>query len=270
MTDRALTPETESLPHPVAIERAAPPFTLAVDVGGSHVKASVLDRNGSMIAAPVRVRTPQPATPQALLRAVDSLARVLPKFDRISVGFPGFVRRGRVFTAPNLGTERWAGFQLDRALTRRLRKPARVLNDADVQGLGAIEGRGLECVLTLGTGIGSSLFQDGRLLPHLELGQHPLLKGKTYDQYLGNAAADKKGVHTWNRRLRKTISIVRTLVNFDRLYLGGGNTRLIDFELPRDVKVTPNADGMIGGVHLWDAALDPIFAPPRRKPRLRR
>jgi len=269
MTDTALKLETEPLPRPVAVERAAPPFTLAIDVGGSHVKASVLDRGGAMVAAPVRVRTPQPATPQALLRAIDSLARMLPRFDRISVGFPGFIRRGRVYTAPNLGTESWAGFQLDRALTRRLRKPARVLNDADVQGLGAIEGNGLECVLTLGTGIGSSLFQDGRLLPHLELGQHPLLKGETYDQYLGNAAADKKGAHAWNRRLRKTIAIVRTLVNFDRLYLGGGNTRLIDFDLPRDVKVTPNADGMIGGVHLWDTALDPVFAAPRRKSKTR-
>lgn len=271
MTHPAMPPETEPLPRPVAIERAAPPFTLAIDVGGSHIKASVLDRDGAIIAAPVRLRTPQPATPQALLRAIHSLARTLPRFNRVSVGFPGYVRRGRIHTAPNLGTERWAGFQLDRALTRRLRKPARVLNDADVQGLGAIEGHGLECVLTLGTGVGSSLFQDGRLLPHLELGQHPLLKGKTYDQYLGNAAADKKGVHTWNRRLRKTISIVRTLVNFDRLYLGGGNTRLIDFDLPRDVKVTPNADGMIGGIHLWDTVLDLIFAPPpRRKSKLRR
>ncbi|HYL32900.1 MAG TPA: ROK family protein [Stellaceae bacterium] len=265
-----MTREAGHLPNAATIERATPPFTLAVDVGGSHVKASVLDRTGVMIAAPVRVRTPQPATPQALLRAISDLTRMLPHYDRISVGFPGFVRRGRVHTAPNLGTERWAGFQLDRALTRQLHKPARVLNDADVQGLGAIDGRGLECVLTLGTGIGSSLFDDGRLLPHLELGQHPLLKGKTYDQYLGNAAVDKKGARTWNRRLRKTIEIVRTLVNFDRLYLGGGNTRLIDFKLPRDVKVVPNADGMTGGVHLWDAMLDPIFASPRPTADLRR
>ncbi len=270
MIDSAMTSETQPLPRAVTIEGAAPPFTLAIDIGGSHIKASVLDRGGAMVATPVRIRTPQPATPQALLRAIDGLARLLPSYNRISVGFPGYVRRGRVHTAPNLGTESWAGFQLDRALSRRLRKPARVLNDADVQGLGAIEGRGLECVLTLGTGIGSSLFQDGHLLPHLELGQHPLLKGKTYDQYLGNAAADKKGPRVWNRRLRKTIGIVRTLVNFDRLYLGGGNTRLIDFDLPRDVKVTPNADGMIGGVHLWDAALDPVFAPPRRKAKVSR
>src|SRR5579863_9571434 len=181
------------LPRAVEIARAVPPFTLAIDIGGSHVKASVLDRRGAMVAAPVHVRTPQPATPEALLRAIQGLARMLPAYDRASVGFPGYVRLGRVYTAPNLGTERWAGFQLDRALTRRLKKPARVLNDADVQGLAAIEGCGLECVLTLGTGIGSSLFQDGHLLPHLELGQHPLHKGKTYDQYLGNAAADKKG-----------------------------------------------------------------------------
>lgn len=254
-----MTEDPGSLPRAAAIERATPPFTLAIDIGGSHVKASVLDRGGAMIAAPVRVRTPQPTTPAALLRAVAGLARTLPAYDRVSAGFPGYVRRGRVYTAPNLGTEHWTGFQLDRALTKRLRKPARVLNDADVQGLGAIEGRGIECVLTLGTGVGSSLFEDGRLLPHLELGQHPIAKGKTYDQYLGNAAADKKGTRTWNRRLSKTIEIVRTLVNFDKLYLGGGNTRLIDFELPRDVKIVPNADGMTGGVNLWDATLDPIF-----------
>ncbi len=254
-----------SSPRPAGIARAAAPFTLAIDIGGSHVKATVLDRGGAMIAAPARVPTPQPATPAALLRAIAGLARILPAYDRIAAGFPGYVRHGRIHTAPNLGTDYWAGFQLDRALAKRLAKPARVLNDADVQGLGAIQGRGLECVLTLGTGIGSSLFQDGRLLPHLELGQHPIAKNKTYDEYLGNAAVEKKGVRAWNRRLAKAIEIVRTLVNFDRLYLGGGNARLIDFELPRGVRITPNADGLIGGVHLWDAALDPIFEPPRRR-----
>jgi polyphosphate glucokinase len=247
------------LPRAGAIARALPPFTLAIDVGGSHVKACVLDRGGAMVAASVRVGTPRPPTPEALLRAIEGLARILPNYDRVSVGFPGYVRFGRIRTAPNLGSERWAGFQFDRALARRLKKPARVLNDADVQGLAAIEGRGVECVLTLGTGIGSSLFQDGLLLPHLELGQHPIAKNKTYDQYLGNAAMEKKGRRVWNRRLRKTIDIVRTLVNFDRLYLGGGNTRLIEFDLPRDVKITPNADGIIGGVHLWDTNLERLF-----------
>lgn len=260
----------DPLPRAVEIERAVPPFTLAIDVGGSHVKASVLDRGGAMVAAPVHVQTPHPATPEALLRAIEGLARTLPGYDRISVGFPGYVRFGRVHTAPNLGSERWAGFRLDRALARRLKKPSRVLNDADVQGLAAIEGRGLECVLTLGTGIGSSLFQDGLLLPHLELGQHPITKNKSYDQYLGNAALEKKGRRVWNRRLRKTIDIVRTLVNFDRLYLGGGNTRLIDFDLPRDVKIRPNADGIIGGVHLWDQNLDSVFERPRRNGPARR
>ncbi|MDE2166900.1 MAG: ROK family protein [Alphaproteobacteria bacterium] len=255
---------TGPLLRATAIARADPPFTLAIDIGGSHIKASVLDRGGAMVAAPVRVRTPRPATPEALLRAIAGLARTLPSYDRISAGFPGYVRHGQIRTAPNLGTESWAGFRLDRALARRLKKPARVLNDADVQGLGAIEGRGLECVLTLGTGIGSALFQDGSLLPHLELGQHPIAKNKTYDQYLGNAIAEKKGRRVWNRRLRKTIDIVRTLVNFDRLYLGGGNTRLIDFDLPRDVKITPNADGIVGGVRLWNANLDPAFERPRR------
>jgi polyphosphate glucokinase len=241
------------------------PFTLAIDIGGSHVKASVLDRDSKMVAQEARVTTPRPATPRALLQAIVQLTRVLPTYDRVSAGFPGYVRDGRVHTAPNLGTSSWAGFRLNRALARRLKKPARVLNDADVQGLGAISGRGIECVLTLGTGIGSSLFQDGQLLPHLELGQHPIAKGMTYDQYLGNAALKKHGTHHWNRRLRKAIAIVRTLTNFDTLHLGGGNARLIDFKLPPRVKVAPNADGITGGVRLWDSTLDEAFGRGKRR-----
>lgn len=246
---------------------ATKPLTLAIDIGGSHVKASVLDAAGRMVAPEQHLPTPSDSTPKAVLGVIAALAERLPAFDRVSAGFPGYVivDKGVIKTAPNLGTPAWHGFALAAALSEQLKKPARVLNDADVQGLGVIAGKGLELVLTLGTGIGSSLFKDGRLLPHLELGQHPIRKRKTYDAYIGDAALKRKGPVRWNQRLRRVIAIVEVLVNYDLLHLGGGNARLIDFPLPENVKRADNVGGITGGVKLWDPALDDLFPPTTRK-----
>jgi polyphosphate glucokinase len=239
----------------------AKPRTLAIDIGGTHIKASVLDPNGKMLAPEVMEPTPHPTTPRALLGTVARLSDHLPPFERISAGFPGYVKRNIVHTAPNLGTELWRGFNLAEALTARFGKPARILNDADVQGLGVISGKGFECVLTLGTGIGSSFFYNGRLLPHLELGQHPVRGNMTYDRYIGDAVRRSKGRPKWNQRLKKALAIVATFVNYDTLYLGGGNARRIDFKLPPQVKLASNVNGITGGIHLWNRELDDLFAP---------
>ena len=240
---------------------AAQPRTLAIDIGGSHIKASVLDPRGKMLALEVSEPTPHPATPRALLGTVARLTDQLPPFERISAGFPGYVKRNVVYTAPNLGTEHWQGFALADALTARFGKPARILNDADVQGLGVILGKGFECVLTLGTGIGSSFFYNGRLLPHLELGQHPIRDDLTYDRYLGDAVRRGKGRKKWNARLKKALAIVTSLVNYDTLYLGGGNAQRIDFKLPPQVKLAANVNGITGGIHLWRPELTELFTP---------
>ena len=234
-------------------------LTLAIDIGGTHLKASVLDRSGTEVAKRVEVATPHPAPPQVVLSLLEELAQSLPKYDRVSAGFPGVVKHGEVMTAPNLGTADWHGFPLAAELTRRFRTPARVLNDAEVQGLGVIKGRGLECVLTLGTGLGSAIYRDGELMPHLELGQHPIRKNKTYDQFVGSAALRKHGAAKWNRRVRRMIEAVRTLLDFDHLYLGGGDAARIDFELPPDVTTVSNEAGITGGVRLWEPALDRVL-----------
>lgn len=228
------------------------PFTLAIDIGGSGLKATVLDAAGRMIVRRVRVATPQPSRPDTVVDAIEALVAPLPAYDRISAGFPGVVHDGKVITAPNLGTPEWRAFPLEAVLARRLARPARVLNDAEVQGLGIVAGRGLEVVLTLGTGIGSAVFRDGRPTPHLELAQHPIRKDKTYDMYLGNTARLAITPEKWNRRVRRTIGIVRTLLNFDMLYLGGGNAQHVRFELPPDVKLADNIAGLTGGVRLWE------------------
>ncbi|WP_428535447.1 ROK family protein [Rhodopila sp.] len=234
-------------------------LTLAIDIGGSRLKAGVLDQNGTMAAGPNRVDTPAQPTPAAVVDALIGLTGAMGAFDRISVGFPGVVRGGEVLTAPNLGTPAWQHFQLTATLTDRLGKPARMLNDAEVQGLGVIRGKGLECVLTLGTGMGFALFQDARPAPHLELSQHPIHKGKTYDQFIGSVAFKQVGPKRWNRRLQRVLGCITTLVGFDTLAIGGGNAKHLTLELAPNIRLVSNEAGITGGVRLWDKALDAVF-----------
>lgn len=226
--------------------------TLSVDVGGSHVKASVLGARGEMIHDAVKVVTPPDVTPARLVSVVADLAKELPEFDRVSVGFPGVVRGGVVRTAPNLGTERFADFDLAAAIEKKLGAPTRVCNDADVQGFGAISGKGVEVVITLGTGFGSSIFEDGRLGPHLELAHHNFRHDHTYEEELGERALEKDGKKKWNAHLQEAIDSLRALTCFDHLYIGGGNSRHVKLELPDDVSVVDNTAGILGGVRLWD------------------
>jgi len=234
-------------------------LVLCIDIGGSHIKASVADPRGRLVGPVVRHDTPARASPQHVLGVIGALEKDLPRYDRISAGFPGVVRSGRIITAPNLGTKAWRGFDLAGHLTRMLGKPARILNDAEVQGLGVISGKGLELVITLGTGFGSALYRDGEIMPHMELGQHPMWHDETYDQYLGHAALLAKGPKKWNRRLERALGFIATLLDYDRLYIGGGNVKTVSLRLPKNVKRVANEAGITGGARLWDAVHDRLF-----------
>ena len=229
---------------------ATGPYTLAIDVGGTGLKVGILDSRGGMIVPRVRIDTPYPFTPGVLIDSVADMVRDLPGFDRISLGFPGFVRDGKVLTAPEFGIEKWASFALADALTERFGTPARILNDAEVQGYGAISGKGLELVLTLGTGAGTALFRDGQLMPHMELAQHVIRKDKTYNEYVGDHVLKKIGRKRWSEHVLKTIQILHDLLLYDTLYLGGGNAGNVK-NLPEDVIIVSNDLGLTGGVRLW-------------------
>ncbi len=224
--------------------------TLAVDVGGTGVKVILLNERGRPISERQRVDTPRPATPDAVLAAVDSLTSKLGPFDRASVGFPGVVKRGATLTAHNLDPS-WVGLDLEKTLARKWRKPVRVANDAAVQGYAAIHGKGVELVITLGTGLGSSLFTSGHLVPGLELAHHPWKKKLTYEEYLGKKGFERLGRKRWNKEVEKAIQQIESLFNYDHLYIGGGNATKIDFALPPHVTRVPNEDGLLGGVALW-------------------
>jgi polyphosphate glucokinase len=228
--------------------------TLAIDVGGSHLKASVLNEDGRLTVDRVRVTTPVGAKPDKIVATLAELVEPLPPFDRISVGFPGVVRNGTVLTAPNLGNDDWKGFKLAEALGAKLGKPVKVLNDAEMQGMAVIKGHGMEIVITLGTGFGTALFMDGRRAPHLELSHHPFRKGETYDEHLGNAARKRVGNKKWNKRVRKAIKTLRVLANFDHLYIGGGNAKKVSIDLDPDVTLVSNEAGIEGGLAAWREA----------------
>ncbi len=230
--------------------RPQPLRTLAIDIGGTGIKAVVLSATGKPLTERSRVKTPRPATPEAVINTIVELAKAQGEFDRVSVGFPGVVRRGITLNAPNLNGK-WEGFRLADALSKKLGVPVRVANDADVQGFGVISGHGVELVVTLGTGFGSGLFVDGKLVPNLELGHHPFQKGKTYEELLGDAVLKKVGKKKWNKRLVRAIRTLDLVFNYDLLYIGGGNAERATVKLPSNVKIVSNVAGLLGGLALW-------------------
>ncbi len=221
-----------------------------MDIGGSGVKVMVLDEAGNPLTERSRVKTPQPPKPEAIIDAIADLAAGQGKFHRVSVGFPGVVSNGVTKSAVNLDPD-WIGLDFATALSKRLGKPVRVINDADMQGFGAISGKGVELVITLGTGFGTTLFVDGKLVPNLEVAHHQFRKGKTYEEQLGRAALEKDGQKKWNNRLEKAIAALEHMFNYDTLYIGGGEAKRINFKLPANVKIVPNVAGLLGGIALW-------------------
>jgi polyphosphate glucokinase len=229
-------------------------LTLAIDVGGSSIKSIILRDDGTAASERSQIPTAHPATPDIIVSQLLDLINTQGDYDRIAIGFPSVVENGVTRGAINLHPD-WDGFNLAEVLQNRLSKPIRIANDADVHGCGAISGQGVELVVTLGTGFGSSLFLDGKLLPNLELGQHIFRNHDTYEDCLGQAALDRIGIEIWNIQLAEAIASLYKLFNFDKIYLGGGNSRLVKVELPpslsNKVAIVSNDLGLIGGLALW-------------------
>lgn len=225
--------------------------TLTVDIGGTGIKMIVLDENGVPVNERTRFLTPQPATARAVLEVIKQMLPTQPPFGRVAVGFPGVVISGVVLTAANLDPPSWKGFDLQGELQQITASPVRVINDADLQGYGVITGRGVEMVLTLGTGLGSALFVNGHLVPNLELGHHPFKKGKTYEERVCDAEFKRLGKKEWSERVKEMLDQLAPIFNYEILHLGGGNAEHVRFELPPNVRIFTNVDGMTGGMRIW-------------------
>ncbi len=224
---------------------------LAIDVGGTGLKAAIVGPDGRFLVDRVRLKTPANCAPKRLVALLARLVKPLGAFDHVTIGFPGMVKRGHIISAPNLGTRQWRGFALEKVMQDRLGKPVKLLNDADVQGLAAMQGDGLELVCTLGTGLGTAWFRDGELMPHMDLAHLVIHKKDDFDIYIGDKTRRRIGNRHWNKRLKKLIGVLETVFAYDHLYFGGGNSSRIDFALPHDVTIVDNDAGMSGGAFAW-------------------
>ncbi|HZL81524.1 MAG TPA: ROK family protein [Demequina sp.] len=243
--------------------------TLAIDCGGGGIKASVLDHSGTLHAQPVRATTPYPLPPERLVSVIRSLADQLPRAQRATVGMPGMIRHGVVVATPHYVcragprtkvlpelVSAWSGFDMREAVEESLGMPALVLNDAEVHGCGLVTGVGLEMVITLGTGLGNAIFDNGVLAPHAELSRGTVKWGLTFDEYLGEHERIRLGDAHWSRRVRNVVESYQPVYLWDRLYIGGGNSRRITAtvvaRLGDRVVLANNAAGILGGVRAWD------------------
>lgn len=242
--------------------------TLAIDCGGGGIKASVLDETGTMRAQPIRIPTPYPLTPALFVTTLTELAADLPRATRATVGLPGMIRHGVVISTPHYVTRsgprtrvmpelvtEWHGFDAQTALESALDMPIIVVNDAEMHGAGVVAGQGLELVMTLGTGLGCAIFDGGHLAPHLELSQAPVRWGLSYDTYIGEHERRRLGDALWSRRVTRVVEGLRPVFLWDRLYLGGGNSRhitpIVVTRLGDDVVIVPNAAALVGGARVW-------------------
>jgi polyphosphate glucokinase len=244
-------------------------LTLSVDCGGLYLKSCVLDDSGTMHSKPNRIETPYPLSPTRFIETIAQIASELPKAYRATVGMPGMIRNGVVVATPHYINvrgprtkvdpeleEQWRDFDIQKAISENLQIPTLVLNDAEVHGAGIITGSGYEVVITLGTGLGFAIFYGGKLTPHFEFSHATVRRGTTYDTWIGEQERKRLGNVFWSRRIRQLVEELRPVFKWDRLYIGGGNARLIRpndlMKMGDDVVIVPNTAGVAGGVRAWN------------------
>lgn len=211
------------------MRRATTRQVLGIDVGGSGIKGALVDvTTGRLLSERYRLATPDPATPKAMARVVARIVRHFGWSGPVGCGMPGPIKEGRVMALANLDKS-WVGVKAPELYALECECPVTVLNDADAAGLaemrfGAGKGRtGVVLMLTLGTGIGSAVFVDGRLVPNTELGQIEL-NGKTAEQRASARVRKEQGLtwEKWGKRLDEYLHAVEELIWPDLIILGGG------------------------------------------------
>lgn len=212
---------------------------IGVDVGGSGIKVGSVDAaTGELLADRLRVATPVPSTPDAVVRSIARLVKRagegLHPNTPVGVGVPSVVVDGVTKTAANIDPG-WIGFDAESALVKALKRPVYVLNDADAAGLaemrfGAGEGKdGVVLVLTLGTGVGSALFNDGKLVPNTELG-HMEIRGRDAERRSAAAARTRRGLSwkAWSSDLDEHLHAIDKILWPGLIILGGGVSKRAD------------------------------------------
>jgi polyphosphate glucokinase len=240
---------------------------IGIDIGGTGIKSAVVNlRDGSLIGDRVRQETPAGGRPGDIAKVVAELITKLPDAKAnmlVGICFPAIVRDGITMSAANVSND-WIGLDADALFTKELGRPVHVINDADAAGVAEIRfgaGRdvaGLVIMTTLGTGIGSALFMNGKLVPNAELG-HLEIDGVDYESKASFAAKEREGLSwsEWAKRLQKYYSTLEKLFTPDLIIVGGGVSKQHEEFLPLLKLKTPivpalkrNNAGILGAAAL--------------------
>lgn len=221
---------------------------LIIDIGGTNIKVASSDK-------PVPIKIPSGPTLTAEQMANDVLAATKGwAYDCISIGYPGPVIHDHPLAEPHNLAAGWIGFPYQKAFG----KPLRFINDAAMQALGGYKG-GRMLFLGIGTGLGSAMIFDGVVIP-LELAHLPYRKGRTYEEYVGLAGLELRGVKRWRKSVLDVIERLRAALVCDSVLLGGGNAKLMK-DLPDHVMLGANSNAIDGGIKLWQDVSDLTTAP---------
>ncbi|MBK8701553.1 MAG: ROK family protein [Saprospiraceae bacterium] len=243
---------------------------LGIDVGATGIKGAIVNpKTGALITERIKIKTPKPATPDAILAVIRELKRKL-KFtgDKIGIGFPSVVKNGTVLSAANIDKS-WINYPIVEKYSKALRKEVYVINDADAAGLAEMKfgkgkkKKGLVIFLTLGTGIGSAPFKDGKLLANTEFG-HLKYKESVAEKYASNSARElkKQSWKVWAGELNTYLKMIDFYLSPDLFIIGGGVSkdfisykRYITLKTPVEPASLQNAAGVIGAAMAADARM---------------
>jgi polyphosphate glucokinase len=234
---------------------------LGIDIGGTGIKAAVVDtKTGELLSERHRIETPKPATPEAVAKVVKEMIRHFNWKKAVGCSFPTTIVNGKCIHSGNLSKE-WLNVKVDKLFRKECKLPFYVSNDADLAGLAEVSlgagknEKGVVIVITIGTGIGSGLFYNGKLIPNLEIGKLLHSDGKIIEYYTADSVRKKEGLTLQNWALRFDVLLEYTRVVFSPslIILGGGISKRFDgFKeyLTSDVKVKVaefrNNAGIIG------------------------
>jgi polyphosphate glucokinase len=242
-------------------------IAIGIDIGGTGIKGALVDvKNGEMIGDRVRVETPEGGSTDDIIATVKALIKKLPAAPAdtpIGICFPAVVQHGVTKSAANI-SKKWIGFDADKAFTKALNREVHLVNDADAAGLAEMRfgagraERGLVIMTTLGTGIGTALFFDQKLIPNAELG-HIEIDGVDYESKAAFSAKERENLswQEWAKRLQKYYSTLQRLFSPDMIIVGGGVSKQHEEFLPLldiDCEIVPaemrNNAGILGAARL--------------------
>lgn len=242
-------------------------YVLGIDVGGSGIKGAPVDiKKGKLLSERLRIETPQPATPKAVAKTFAELVKMHDWKGPIGCGFPAIVRHGVAHSAANID-KKWIGTDVEKLFSKVSGCPVKVMNDADAAGLAAVrygagkKMQGTVLMLTIGTGIGSALFIDGKLVPNTEFG-HLFFKGMIAEHYAANSVRKSLELswEEWGKRFNEYLLHIDRILSPDLVILSGGaSKRFGEYQhvITSEAKIIPSAmlnnAGTVGAaVYAWE------------------